>query len=285
MLSFYRYSDNADSPASGATGIHKTAIAVPCLSTSLTCATSMPSRSGSWRGGSSAAASGRGGTTCAAMRVAGIGYATPYLGLFREEADRCLAFMPAAQGVVKWPSARPTLTALVDEAELPLVGRRRRPRADRPCAGNVARRRGAPARGVARAGRGRTASGGRTQPERPVGAHRHHAVRSRPALFALADHAAACARPGSRRPAGARRSMSRRFRAAGSCARRSPGSAPAPRCRRRSPGSTSSRRPSRSIARFRPGASGGTWCPNSSRCSRPRRAEPRGPVSADSVLG
>ncbi|MCC7346307.1 MAG: methyltransferase domain-containing protein [Variibacter sp.] len=54
------------------------------------------------------------------MRVAGIGYATPYLGLFREEAERCLAFMPAAQGVMKWPSARPTLAALVDDAELPL---------------------------------------------------------------------------------------------------------------------------------------------------------------------
>jgi SAM-dependent methyltransferase len=54
------------------------------------------------------------------MRVLGVGYATPYLGLFREEAERCLAFMPAAQGVVKWPSARPTLTALVDEFEQPL---------------------------------------------------------------------------------------------------------------------------------------------------------------------
>jgi SAM-dependent methyltransferase len=55
------------------------------------------------------------------LRVVGIGYPTPYLGLFREEAERCLAFMPAAQGVVKWPSARPTLTALVEETELPLV--------------------------------------------------------------------------------------------------------------------------------------------------------------------
>lgn len=54
------------------------------------------------------------------MRVLGIGYAPPYLGLFRDEAERCLAFMPAAQGVLKWPSQRPTLTSLVDEAELPL---------------------------------------------------------------------------------------------------------------------------------------------------------------------
>ena len=55
-----------------------------------------------------------------AQRVLGIGYATPYLGLFREEAERCLAFMPATQGVVKWPSARPSLATLVDEFALPL---------------------------------------------------------------------------------------------------------------------------------------------------------------------
>src|SRR4030088_2183978 len=55
------------------------------------------------------------------MRVVGIGYTTPYLGLFREEAERCLAFMPAAQGVVKWPSDHPGLAALVDELELPLT--------------------------------------------------------------------------------------------------------------------------------------------------------------------
>jgi SAM-dependent methyltransferase len=54
------------------------------------------------------------------QRVLGVGYATPYLGLFREEAERCLAFMPATQGVVKWPTAKPALSALVDELELPL---------------------------------------------------------------------------------------------------------------------------------------------------------------------
>src|SRR5438045_3741532 len=55
------------------------------------------------------------------MRVLGIGYAIPYLGLFREEAERCLALMPAAQGVVKWPTARPGLAALVAELDLPLA--------------------------------------------------------------------------------------------------------------------------------------------------------------------
>ena len=54
------------------------------------------------------------------LRLLGIGYATPYLGLFREEAERCLAFMPAAQGVVKWPATKPALAALVEEQELPL---------------------------------------------------------------------------------------------------------------------------------------------------------------------
>lgn len=55
------------------------------------------------------------------LRVLGLGYATPYLGLFREEAERCLALMPAAQGVVKWPTTRPALTALVEETDLPLT--------------------------------------------------------------------------------------------------------------------------------------------------------------------
>jgi len=55
------------------------------------------------------------------LRVIGVGYATPYLGLFREEAERCLALMPAPQGVVRWPSSRAALTALVEEDELPLT--------------------------------------------------------------------------------------------------------------------------------------------------------------------
>lgn len=54
------------------------------------------------------------------QRVLGMGYPTPYLGLFRESCERCIAFMPAAQGVMKWPTARPTLAALVDEQNLPL---------------------------------------------------------------------------------------------------------------------------------------------------------------------
>lgn len=54
------------------------------------------------------------------LSVLGLGYVTPYLGLFQEEAERCVAIMPAAQGVVRWPSSGPTLAALADEAALPL---------------------------------------------------------------------------------------------------------------------------------------------------------------------
>src|SRR6201999_3644092 len=55
------------------------------------------------------------------QRVLGVGYPTPYLGLFRENAERCIAFMPAAQGVLKWPTARPALATLVDEFSMPLA--------------------------------------------------------------------------------------------------------------------------------------------------------------------
>ena len=54
------------------------------------------------------------------QRLLGVGYATPYLGLFRAEAERCLAFMPAAQGAMKWPTSRSGLASLVDELEMPL---------------------------------------------------------------------------------------------------------------------------------------------------------------------
>ncbi|MEJ8569877.1 methyltransferase domain-containing protein [Microbaculum marinum] len=54
------------------------------------------------------------------MSVVGLGYAGPYLGIFREEAERTLAFMPAAQGVVNWPSDGPSAATLVGEANLPL---------------------------------------------------------------------------------------------------------------------------------------------------------------------
>ncbi|MHA1108900.1 MAG: class I SAM-dependent methyltransferase [Alphaproteobacteria bacterium] len=56
----------------------------------------------------------------AGMTVMGLGYATPYLLPFREEAERVFAVMPAAQGVLHWPTDGPRLVTLTDETELPL---------------------------------------------------------------------------------------------------------------------------------------------------------------------
>lgn len=53
--------------------------------------------------------------------ILGLGYASPFLGVFRGEAQRVIALMPAAQGVLHWPSDAPGLTALTDEAALPLA--------------------------------------------------------------------------------------------------------------------------------------------------------------------
>lgn len=54
------------------------------------------------------------------LSVFGLGYATPYLTVFRGEAARVGALMPAAQGVIAWPEGAPRLTALVDGDDLPL---------------------------------------------------------------------------------------------------------------------------------------------------------------------
>lgn len=54
------------------------------------------------------------------LSILGVGYATPYLDLFRGEALRVLAFMPAAQGVVNWPAAGQSASALVEPAMMPL---------------------------------------------------------------------------------------------------------------------------------------------------------------------
>jgi SAM-dependent methyltransferase len=54
------------------------------------------------------------------MRLLGLGYATPYLRLFRDEAERSIAVMPSSQGVLSWPREGPNAVALADEGELPL---------------------------------------------------------------------------------------------------------------------------------------------------------------------
>ena len=52
--------------------------------------------------------------------ILGLGFATPYLRPFRDEAARTIALMPAAQGVIHWPEDEPGLAALAEDSELPL---------------------------------------------------------------------------------------------------------------------------------------------------------------------
>jgi len=53
------------------------------------------------------------------LNVLGVGYVTPFLNPFRNEATRVLAAMPASQGVLPWPLEGDGLTTLADEVELP----------------------------------------------------------------------------------------------------------------------------------------------------------------------
>lgn len=55
------------------------------------------------------------------QRLLGLGYATPYLRQYVGEAERVLAFMPAAQGVVHWPPEGLGRVSLVEETMLPLA--------------------------------------------------------------------------------------------------------------------------------------------------------------------
>jgi len=57
---------------------------------------------------------------CVGQSIMGVGYATPYLDMFRGEALRSLAFMPSTQGVVNWPVAGRSASALVEPAMMPL---------------------------------------------------------------------------------------------------------------------------------------------------------------------
>jgi hypothetical protein len=55
------------------------------------------------------------------MEVLGLGFTTPYLGIFNGEAPHTLAAMPTAQGVLHWLTDRDGLTTLVDEIDLPFA--------------------------------------------------------------------------------------------------------------------------------------------------------------------
>ncbi len=49
-----------------------------------------------------------------------IGYPTPYLRFYREEAKRLVALMPAEQGALSWSRKESNIVALVEETQLPL---------------------------------------------------------------------------------------------------------------------------------------------------------------------
>ena len=57
----------------------------------------------------------------AGQSVLGIGYASPYLRLWREHADRCIALTPAQIGVARWPAGAPNLSCTAEEDALPFV--------------------------------------------------------------------------------------------------------------------------------------------------------------------
>ncbi len=51
--------------------------------------------------------------------VLGVGYASPYLRLWREQAARCISLVPRQIGATRWPSGSPNLTCTSDEDALP----------------------------------------------------------------------------------------------------------------------------------------------------------------------
>ena len=53
-------------------------------------------------------------------QLMGLGVAVPYIGMFRGEAARLGALMPATQGALAWPASGNSHCVLVDEAMLPL---------------------------------------------------------------------------------------------------------------------------------------------------------------------
>lgn len=52
-------------------------------------------------------------------RLLGLGYATPYMRAYLDQAERAVAAMPAQQGVLHWPLEGPGMVALVEETRLP----------------------------------------------------------------------------------------------------------------------------------------------------------------------
>lgn len=56
----------------------------------------------------------------AGQAVTALGYGVPYLEVFAPEAERVVAMMPAAQGVVHWPAEAPYRVVLCEDDAMPL---------------------------------------------------------------------------------------------------------------------------------------------------------------------
>jgi SAM-dependent methyltransferase len=79
--------------------------------------------------------SARGGVTARVLRerllamwpsaqgesLLGIGYAMPYLRLWRDQAARCIALTPAQMGAARWPPGVPNLSCAAEEDSLPFA--------------------------------------------------------------------------------------------------------------------------------------------------------------------
>src|ERR1700709_2843136 len=53
--------------------------------------------------------------------VLGIGYAMPYLRLWRDQAARCVAVTPVQMGAARWPPGVPNLSCAAEEDALPFA--------------------------------------------------------------------------------------------------------------------------------------------------------------------
>jgi SAM-dependent methyltransferase len=56
---------------------------------------------------------------CTGMSLLGLGYAGPYLRLWREQAARCIALSPHHMGEAPWPAGRASLACMAEEDALP----------------------------------------------------------------------------------------------------------------------------------------------------------------------
>ena len=56
------------------------------------------------------------------MAVLGLGYAPPYLRVWREAAQVTIAVTPAEMGAARWPASAPNLTCMAEDEALPFGG-------------------------------------------------------------------------------------------------------------------------------------------------------------------